>query len=96
MALQPANSVYDVEIRKGDGRDSFPEGIVMSKELPFIVLCVEEYKNHKHITGKEVIELFNKYSVCEYIRTFYDVLHTTGIRYIIEDIDDYILSRQTA
>ena len=68
----------------------------MSKELPFIVLCVEEYKNHKCISGKEVIELFNKYSVCEYIRTFYDVLHITGIKYIIEDIDEYILSRQTA
>lgn len=66
----------------------------MSKELPFIVLCVEEYKNHKGMTGKEVIELFNKYSVCEYIRSFYDVLHTTGTRYIIEDIDLYINSRK--
>lgn len=65
----------------------------MSKELPFIVLCVEEYKNHKGMTGKEVIELFNRYSVCEYIRSFYDVLHTTGTRYIIEDIDSYINSR---
>ena len=44
----------------------------MSKELPFIILCVEEYKNRNALTGKEVIELFGKYSVCEYIRDFYE------------------------
>lgn len=64
----------------------------MSKELPFIILCIEEYKNTKGLTGKETINLFNKYSVCEYIREFYDVLHTTGTRYIVNDIDLYIQS----
>ncbi len=68
----------------------------MSKELPFIVLCVEEYKNRKGMTGKEVVDLFNKYSVFDYIRSFYDVLHTTGTRYIINDIDLYIDSRKAA
>ncbi len=66
----------------------------MSKELPFIVLCVEEYKNQKGMTGSEVINLFNKYSVCEYIKSFYEVLHTTGTNYIVSDIDSYIKSRQ--
>ena len=68
----------------------------MSKELPFIVLCVEEYKHQKKMTGKEVMDLFNKYAVCEYIQSFYEVLHTTGMRYIVNDIDLYIKSRQTA
>ena len=68
----------------------------MSKELPFIVLCVEEYKNNKGLSGKEVMDLFNKYSVCEYIKSFYEVLDTTGTKYIINDIDLYIKSRQTA
>lgn len=68
----------------------------MSKELPFIILCIEEYKNSKNMTGKEVIDLFNKYSVCEYIKSFYDVLHTTGTKYIINDIDLYINSCQEA
>lgn len=67
----------------------------MSKELPFIVLCVEEYKNNKGMTGKEVMDLFNKYSVCEYLRSFYDVLHTTGMKYIVNDIDLYIKSRRS-
>ncbi|MCI7401807.1 MAG: DUF3791 domain-containing protein [Christensenella sp.] len=68
----------------------------MSKELPFIVLCVEEYKHQKKMTGKEVMDLFNKYAVCEYIQSFYEVLHTTGMRYIVNDIDLYIKSRQMA
>lgn len=68
----------------------------MSKELPFIILCLEEYKNNKGMTGKEVVGLFNKYSVFDYIRSFYEVLHTTGTRYIIHDIDLYIDSRKKA
>ena len=68
----------------------------MSKELPFIDFCVEEYKVDKRMTGKEVLDLFNKYAVCEYIKTYYDVLHTTGTKYIINDIDLYIKSRKSA
>ena len=65
----------------------------MSKELPFIIFCIEEYKNQKHMSGRDVMDLFNRYSVCDYIRSFYEVLHTTGNKYIVNDIDLYIKSR---
>lgn len=65
----------------------------MSKELPFIILCVEEYKNQKHLSAKDVVSLFNEYGVYDYIRSFYEVLHTTGTKYIVNDIDLYINSR---
>ena len=68
----------------------------MSKELGFIVLCIEEYKNQKGLSGKDTISLFNKYSVCEYIKEFYEALHTTGTKYIINDIDLYINSCKKA
>lgn len=68
----------------------------MSKELPFIILCLEEYKNQKGLTGEGVIDLFNRYSVCEYIQSFYDALHTMGTKYIVQDIDLYIESRKAA
>ncbi len=68
----------------------------MSKELPFVVLCIEEYKTDKGMTGKEVVDLFNRYSVIEYITSFYEALHTTGTRYIVNDIDLYIESRRNA
>lgn len=66
----------------------------MTKELPFVIYCIEEYKNSKNMSGKDVLELFDRYSVCDYIREFYDVLHTTGPRYFIDDIDAYIESRR--
>ena len=68
----------------------------MSKELPFMVLCIEEYKNQKQMSGKDVMNLFMKYSVCDYIKEFYEVLHTTGTKYIVNDIDLYIRSCQSA
>ncbi|MBO4622709.1 MAG: DUF3791 domain-containing protein [Bacilli bacterium] len=68
----------------------------MSKELPFIILCLEEYKNNKNLNGKEIIELFNKYDVFNYIKSFYEALHTTGTKYIVNDIDLYIKSKQIA
>lgn len=61
--------------------------------MPFLVYCIEQYKDKKNMTGKEVISLFRQYSVCEYIKSFYEALHTTGDKYIVEDIDLYIRSR---
>lgn len=65
----------------------------MSKELPFLIYCIEEYKVLKNMSGADVVDLFNKYSVMEYIQEFYDVLHTTGTKYIVNDIDVYLSSR---
>lgn len=67
----------------------------MSKELPFIIFCIEEYKNQKHLSGKEVMFLFNKYAVIDYIKSFYEVLHTAGNKYIVNDVDLYIKSRDS-
>lgn len=66
----------------------------MSKTLQFKTFCFEMYKAEKSMTGLETQELFEKYKVFEYLDTFYDVLHTTGNKYIINDIDLYIEARQ--
>lgn len=65
----------------------------MSTEASFTVFCMENYKVYKNISGKEVAKLFEKYGVYDYIREFYDVLHTTGYQYINNDIDIYLKSR---
>lgn len=65
----------------------------MRKEAVFMVFCLENYKVHKSMTGKEVSALFCEYGVFDYIREFYDVLHTTGYQYINHDIDIYLNSR---
>ena len=68
----------------------------MDEKTPFIVYCIEEYKSAEDKTGKEVIDLFNRYRVIDYIRAYYEVLHTTGRQYIVDDINLYINARQPA
>ena len=65
----------------------------MSKETAFTVFCLENYKMHRNLSGKQVLTLFDRYGVFDYIREFYDVLHTTGYNYINNDIDIYLKSR---
>ncbi len=68
----------------------------MSKEGNFLIFCIETYKTAKKLTGKQVMDLFRKYGISEYIISCFEALHTTGANYIIEDIDLYIKARQTA
>lgn len=65
----------------------------MSKEMEFTVFCLENYKAYKNMTGKEVSLLFQKHGVFDYLREFYDVLHTTGYQYLNQDIDLYLSAR---
>lgn len=62
----------------------------MSKETEFTVFCMESYKVYKSLSGKQVSDLFRQYDVFDYIREFYDVLHTTSYQYINRDIDIYL------
>lgn len=61
--------------------------------MAFTVFCIENYKAYRNLSGKQVINLFERYGVFDYIREFYDVLHTTGHNYINNDIDVYLKSR---
>lgn len=65
----------------------------MSKETVFSVFCIESYKAYRSLTGRQTMELFRRYGVFDYLREFYDVLHTTGYQYINCDIDIYLKSR---
>ena len=66
----------------------------MSKQGDFLIYCTELYKSAKKLTGKQVSELFSRYSVWDYIYSCFEALHTTGANYIVEDIDLYIEARQ--
>lgn len=66
----------------------------MSKEGNFLIFCIEQYKSAKNLNGKQVMDLFRKYRISEYIVSCFEALHTTGTNYIVEDIDLYIEARQ--
>lgn len=65
----------------------------MSKTLEFKVFCFEAYRAEKKLTGYQAMELFKKYDILKYLGECYDVLHSTGRQYIIEDIDLFINAR---
>ncbi len=66
----------------------------MSKTMEFKVFCLEIYKQVHKLNGKESVDIFKTYGVFDYITSFYDILHSTGKQYIVEDIDIYINARR--
>ena len=67
----------------------------MPEVVKFKAFCLERYKYAHNLSGREVLSLFLKYGVMDYIGSFYDVLHTFGDKYIVADIEEYIAVRQT-
>jgi len=68
----------------------------MPEVVKFKAFCLERYKYEHNLSGKAAIRLFMKYEVLEYIGSFYDVLHTFGDQYIVQDIDLFIAARRVA
>ncbi|MCQ2974491.1 MAG: DUF3791 domain-containing protein [Bacteroidales bacterium] len=62
----------------------------MNIEQEFLICCIEEYKTFHNLSGKEVIELFEKFNVNSFVIDNYEALHTTSLLYVVEDIDIFI------
>lgn len=67
----------------------------MDKTIDFTVFCLESYKQAHKLTGRAALQVFNDNKVFDYIKSFYDVLHSTWQDYTVEDIDMYINSRRS-
>ncbi len=67
----------------------------MSKEGNFLIYCMEQYKSAKGLNGKQVAEEFSKFGVFDYIISCFEALHTTGEKYIVEDINQFIVARKS-
>ncbi|MDR3048355.1 MAG: DUF3791 domain-containing protein [Elusimicrobiota bacterium] len=63
---------------------------IFKTHTDFVVYCIEEYKAAKKMSGKEVMELFKKHNVIDYIRNNYEALHTMGGLAITEDLQMFI------
>jgi len=62
----------------------------MSKELDFLVYCIEIVKRARNLTGVQVYNLFEKYDLFNFVTDFFDLLHVHGENYILEDINEQI------
>ena len=67
----------------------------MDKKInDFIIFCMELYKYKEKLTGKQVYELFEKYGVFDYLKEGYDVLHTQGSDWLMNEIDEFLKIRK--
>ena len=62
----------------------------MSRELAFLVYCMERYRHFKGLSGADVARLFDEHGVYRYIIKYFESLHTMGDHRIVQVIDDYI------
>ena len=56
----------------------------------FVSFCIEQYAKAKNITTEDVVNLFDQYGIAEHFCEFYDVLHTHGHQWLVEEIDKMI------
>jgi hypothetical protein len=66
----------------------------MAEIVHFKIFCLEQYKYEHNMSGKETFDLFKKYGVLDYLGKFYDVLHSFGHQYLVQEIDEFIEVRQ--
>ena len=60
----------------------------------FVSFCIEQYAKAKNMTTDDVVSLFEQYGITEHFCEFYDVLHTQGHNWLIEEIDEMIKNRK--
>ena len=62
----------------------------MEKEMAFVIFCIENYKVHRNLSGKETVKLFDDYGVLNYLENHYDVFYSTGYQFMNKDIDEFL------
>ena len=52
----------------------------------FVSFCIEQYAKAKNMSTEDVVNLFEQYGISEHFCEFYEVLHTQGGQWLIEEI----------
>ena len=60
----------------------------------FYTYCLENYAIRKQISGMRAWVLFKETGADEYVKDNYDLLHTQGMEYVLDDIQRYINRRK--
>lgn len=67
---------------------------VLKEEFEFYVYCLEKYALSKNMSGIRAWSLFKETRADDYIVRNYDLLHTQGTEYILDDIQRFINRRK--
>ena len=93
---------YEVKSHKGSFRGESGRATerrtTMNKEQQaramFVSFCIEQYAKAKNMATEDVVNLFEQYGIAEHFCEFYDVLHTQGGQWLVEEIDKMINERR--
>ena len=67
---------------------------VSKSEFDFYTYCLENYAIRKQISGMRAWVIFKESSADEDVINNYDLLHTQGLDYVLDDIQRYINRRK--
>ena len=59
----------------------------------FMSFCIGQYAKAKNMAIEGVVNLFENFGISEHFCEYYDVLHTHGHNWLIEEIDKMINNR---
>jgi hypothetical protein len=64
------------------------------KLLLFYAFCLERYKDFSNLSPYDTLMIFRKYGIFDYLRDSFEMLHTQGENYIVNEIDLFIKARE--
>lgn len=64
------------------------------EEFEFYTYCMEKYSLEKGLSGLQVFALFKRYGIDDFLIDHYDLLHTQGTGYVIDEIQRFIERRK--
>ena len=74
--------------RRAERRDITPE------EFEFYTYSIEKFAQSKNLTGLQAMALLKRYGADDYLIDHYDLLHTQGTGYVIDELDRFIRRRK--
>lgn len=65
-----------------------------AQKVQFVIFCIECYTRKHHLSGLEAFVLFKKRGVLAFLQNHFEVLHTQGDAYILEEIESFLKNRK--
>ena len=67
---------------------------ISHEEFEFYTYCLEKYAQAKGLTGLQALALLKHYGADDFLIDHYDLLHTQGTGYVIDELDRLIQKRK--
>ena len=67
---------------------------ILPEQFEFYTYTMENYALAKGLSGLQAYALFKRFEVDDYLMDHYDLLHTQGTGYVMDEIDRFIQRRK--